>query len=74
MAKKSDMVRVEKMQAKALRAQQEGRKLPMLTRVYNRCHICGRNRGYIRKFLMCRICFRERARAGELVGVRKSSW
>ena len=44
------------------------------TRGYNRCKICGRPHGYMRKFDMCRICVRERANAGELMGVRKSSW
>jgi small subunit ribosomal protein S14 len=36
--------------------------------------VCGRPRGYIRKFGLCRICFRERALRGELPGVTKSSW
>lgn len=40
----------------------------------NRCRICGRSRGYLRKFEMCRICFRERALRGEIPGVRKASW
>ncbi len=40
----------------------------------NRCEICGRPRGYIRKFKICRICLRKRALAGELPGVRKISW
>lgn len=43
-------------------------------RAYNRCPLCGRPRGYYRKFGMCRICLRERALKGELPGVRKSSW
>jgi small subunit ribosomal protein S14 len=43
-------------------------------RQYNRCHICGRPRGYMRRFGMCRICFRERALEGQLPGVTKSSW
>ncbi|MBM3150477.1 MAG: type Z 30S ribosomal protein S14 [Chloroflexi bacterium] len=41
---------------------------------HNRCKICGRPRAYIRKFGMCRICFRELALRGEIPGVRKSSW
>jgi small subunit ribosomal protein S14 len=41
---------------------------------HNRCQICGRPRGYMRKFGLCRICFRERALRGELPGVTKSSW
>jgi small subunit ribosomal protein S14 len=40
----------------------------------NRCAICGRPRGYMRRFAMCRICFRERALEGQLPGVTKSSW
>ncbi|MCS7317071.1 MAG: uS14 family ribosomal protein [Candidatus Dojkabacteria bacterium] len=43
-------------------------------RLRNRCLICGRTRGYIRRFMMCRICFRQKALAGELPGVRKISW
>jgi small subunit ribosomal protein S14 len=40
----------------------------------NRCVRCGRPRGYIRKFNMCRICFRQLALAGEIPGVTKASW
>ena len=43
-------------------------------RRYHRCQVCGRARGYMRKFGLCRICFRERAVRGELPGVTKSSW
>ncbi|MBW1971344.1 MAG: type Z 30S ribosomal protein S14 [Deltaproteobacteria bacterium] len=43
-------------------------------RKYNRCPICGRRRGYYRKFDMCRICLRKLALKGELPGVIKSSW
>ena len=41
---------------------------------HNRCHLCGRSRGYIRLFGLCRICVRELASRGELPGVRKASW
>ncbi len=40
----------------------------------NRCQRCGRPRGYLRKFGICRICFREMSLRGEIPGVRKSSW
>jgi len=40
----------------------------------NRCHLCGRPRAYIRKFGLCRICFRKLALDGKIPGVRKSSW
>ena len=43
-------------------------------RNYNRCKICGRSRAYIRKFGVCRICFRELASTGRLPGVVKASW
>jgi len=43
-------------------------------RVRNRCQICGRPRGYIRFFQMCRICVREAASKGLIPGLRKSSW
>ena len=43
-------------------------------RGYNRCQRCGRPRGYLRDFGMCRICVRELASKGELPGVRKASW
>jgi len=41
---------------------------------HNRCALCGRPRGYMRKFDLCRICFRELALKGQVPGVRKSSW
>ncbi len=44
------------------------------TRVHHRCRICGRPRGYLRKFEMCRICFRSLALRGEIPGVTKASW
>jgi len=40
----------------------------------SRCRLCGRPRGYMRKFGLCRICFRELAVVGQIPGVRKSSW
>lgn len=61
MAKKSDEIKFQKKQKYAVRAR-------------NRCFYCGRSRGYMRRFGMCRICFRERALAGEIPGVKKLSW
>lgn len=40
----------------------------------NRCRVCGRPRGYLRKFALCRICFRNLALQGYLPGVTKASW
>lgn len=61
MAKKSDIVKFIKKQK-------------FNTRHRNRCCLCGRSRGYIRKFALCRLCFREKAHKGELPGVTKASW
>lgn len=44
------------------------------TRGVNRCNRCGRARAYIRKFGLCRLCFRELALRGEIPGVKKASW
>jgi len=43
-------------------------------RRYNRCQLCGRPRGYLRKFGICRICFRTMASQGQIPGVAKASW
>ncbi len=61
MAKKSLVNKAKKKQKFAVRA-------------YNRCPLCGRPRAYLRRFAMCRICFRNRALAGEIPGVVKASW
>jgi small subunit ribosomal protein S14 len=44
------------------------------SRRYNRCKVCGRRRGYVRRFQICRICFRELASQGKIPGVVKASW
>jgi len=44
------------------------------TRIVRRCFRCGRKRGYMRDFNLCRICFRELASRGEIPGIRKASW
>lgn len=44
------------------------------TRLVRRCFRCGRKRGYMREFGLCRICFREMANKGLIPGIRKSSW
>jgi len=50
------------------------RKPKFSVRAYTRCQRCGRPRGYLRKFQLCRICFRELALQGHIPGVVKSSW
>lgn len=61
MAKKSLMVKAR-------------RKPKFKVRKYNRCPLCGRARAYLRKFEMCRICFRNLALEGKIPGVIKASW
>lgn len=61
MAKVSDIVKFQKKQKFSVRQ-------------HNRCQICGRSRGYLRRFGLCRLCFRELAQKGHLPGVFKASW
>jgi len=61
MAKVSDVVKFKKKQKFEVRQK-------------NRCNICGRSRAYMRKFGICRLCFRDLASKGELPGVTKASW
>ena len=74
MARKAIIDKCKKAQEKAERAFKDGRKIKFPTKLYNRCSICWRPRGYVGKFGMCRICIREKANAWELMWVRKSSW
>lgn len=52
----------------------QARKQKYATQEYTRCKLCGRPHAYIRKFGICRICFRELAYKGQIPGVRKASW
>jgi len=58
---------------KSLVAKQK-RKQKYAVREYTRCKRCGRPKSVIRKFKLCRICFRELAHKGQIPGVRKASW
>ncbi|MFQ5592710.1 MAG: type Z 30S ribosomal protein S14 [Anaerolineae bacterium] len=60
------------MAKKSMIAREKRRKYKV--RVRNRCRICGRPRAYMRRFGMCRICFRQLALEGKIPGVKKSSW
>ncbi|MEE8162887.1 MAG: type Z 30S ribosomal protein S14 [Anaerolineae bacterium] len=60
------------MAKKCMMIREERRKYRV--RVRNRCQRCGRPRGYIRRFKLCRICFRELALEGKIPGVVKASW
>lgn len=74
MAKTSLIVKAQRRQKKYLEALKAGRKPKFPTRVYNRCQQCGRPRGYIRRFDLCRICIRQLAADDMIMGLRKSSW
>lgn len=60
------------MAKKCMLKREERRKYEV--RVRNRCNVCGRPRAYMRRFGLCRICFRELANQGKIPGVVKSSW
>ncbi|HEY6040572.1 MAG TPA: type Z 30S ribosomal protein S14 [Anaerolineae bacterium] len=60
------------MAKKSIIIRETRRKYP--NRVRNRCQICGRPHGYLRRFRMCRICFRREALEGRIPGLTKSSW
>jgi small subunit ribosomal protein S14 len=60
--------------AKKALIEKSKRKPKFGVRVRNRCQRCGRPRAFLRKFGLCRICFREMSLRGEIPGVRKSSW
>ena len=60
------------MAKKSMIEREKRRKYPIQVR--NRCRICGRPRGYMRRFQLCRICFRQVALEGKIPGVIKSSW
>ena len=72
--RKSKIAKAAKLKTKFLSAIKDWRKPKFATKVFNVCSCCGRTRWYIWAFDMCRICIREKANAGELPGVRKSSW
>lgn len=60
--------------AKKSKIEKWKRKPKYKVQFHNRCRRCGRPRGYIRKFGLCRICFRQLALLGEVPGITKSSW
>ena len=74
MARKAIVHKSRKFMARYLQAKAEGRKIKNSSRAYNRCKLCGRPRGFMRDFGICRCCFRILAERGDVPGVRKSSW
>ena len=74
MAKTSKIVRNEQRIKEVERALSNGKKPVHQIRVRNRCSQCGRPRGFLRFFGLCRSCIRFLARKGEIAGVKKSSW
>jgi small subunit ribosomal protein S14 len=60
--------------AKKCLVEKQKREPKFKVRAYSRCRSCGRPRAYMRRFGLCRICFRDMALAGELPGVTKASW
>ncbi len=62
------------MSRKAMYEKTFNKKQKFEVRLRHRCRLCGRPRAYIRKFALCRICFRQNALLGNIPGVKKSSW
>lgn len=60
--------------AKTSMIAKQQRKPKFKVRGYNRCRCCGRARAYLRKFAVCRLCFRKLSLEGKIPGVTKSSW
>lgn len=60
--------------AKVSKITKNQKKQKFQVRFRNRCLICGRPRGYLRKFGICRLCFRSLAHKAEIPGIKKSSW
>ncbi len=66
--------RAEKLMATTAKIAKEQKTPKFKVRLRNRCHLCGRPRAYMRKFALCRLCFRKLALEGDVTGVTKSSW
>jgi small subunit ribosomal protein S14 len=74
MARTALVIKTQKRKQTAEKQKKAGKKVEFSTKIYNRCKLCGRKFGYMRRFDMCRICFRELAKEGKIPGVKKSSW
>ena len=74
MATTAKIAKEEKKFLEMEKARKDGTTVKFPTRLRNRCKNCGRPRGFLRKFRLCRICFRKFALSGEVPGVTKASW
>lgn len=74
MATTAKIAKEERKLAELAQARKDGVAPKFPTRLRHRCKNCGRPRGFLRKFFLCRICFRKFALAGEIPGVTKASW
>ena len=60
--------------AKKALIEKQQKKQKFSTREYTRCEICGRPHSVLKKYGLCRVCYREKANKGEIPGVKKASW
>ncbi len=60
--------------AKKALIEKQQKKQKFSTREYTRCEICGRPHAVLKKYGLCRVCFREKANKGEIPGMKKASW
>ena len=68
------LLKVAELRRKGEPVPKDLKKFAFATRAYHRCNLCGRDRGYYRKFKICRLCFRKLASEGLIPGVKKASW
>ncbi len=74
MATTAKIAKEDRKLAELTKAHEAGTTPKFPTRLRNRCKNCGRPRGFLRKFSLCRICFRKFALSGQIPGVTKASW
>jgi small subunit ribosomal protein S14 len=66
--------RIRKIMSTTAKRVKDAKKPKFSSRQHNRCQLCGRPRAFLRKFGVCRLCFRQLALRGDIPGVVKSSW
>lgn len=74
MATTAKIAKTDERAAEMSKAHAKGETAKFAVRHRNRCRNCGRPRGFLRKFSLCRICFRKFALEGQIPGVTKASW
>lgn len=74
MARKALRIKQQRLEEKRQLYAAKKEKMPWISKHYNRCRVCWRIKSYIREFWVCRVCFRNYAREGLIMWVKKASW